>query len=189
MGMPIILQVFGVKQSNKFQLDDNSGAHQRDYISAAWRELLYFRISCWHRADNSPANWWHWCSPTSLTLLTFGICWPPTIPLRHAAAVGAHGVGAVIGGGHGWSPLAKKNSWRHGLRPCWRLHCPSAELVVCQAAILGIQIVFRWAAVLRDFQGLLHYYCLLFGAFLLLLGFLLLLLLVHCFFVKQYLQE
>lgn len=124
--------------------------------------------------------------------LTFGVCRPQTIPLGHAAAVGARGVGAVVvaaGRRHGRSPVAEKNPRRHGLWPSWRLHCPSVELVVCQAAILGVQIVLRRATVLRDFQWLLNYYCLLFGAFLLLLGFLLLLLLAHVFFVEQYVQE
>lgn len=51
--------------------------------------------------------------------------------------------------------------------------------MVCQAAVLGVQIVLRRATVLRDFWRLLDYYRLLFGAFLLLLGFLLLLLSTH----------
>lgn len=122
--------------------------------------------------------------------LTFGVCWPHTIPLCHAAAVGARGVGAVVGRGHGRSPLAEKNPRRHGLRSSRRLHRPSVELVVCQAAVLGVQIVLRWATVLRNFRGLLDYYCLLFGAFLLLLlGFLLLLLSTHVLVVKQHLQR
>lgn len=116
--------------------------------------------------------------------LTFGVCRPQTIPLGHAAVVGARGVVAVVvaaGRRRGRSPLAEKNSWRHGLRTSWRLHCSTIELVICQAAILGVQIVLRRATVLRDFQWLLIYYCLLFGAFLLLLGFLLLLLWTHIF--------
>lgn len=111
--------------------------------------------------------------------LTFGVCWPDTIPLRHAAAVGASGVGAVVGRRHGRSPLAEEHPWCHGLWPWWWLDGSSVELVVCQAAILGVQIVLWRATVLRDFWGLLNYYCLLFGTFLLFLCFLLLLLLTH----------
>lgn len=117
---------------------------------------------------------------------TFGVCWPHTVPLRHAVAVGASGVGAVVGRRHGRSPLAEKNPRRHGLWPSRRFHCPSVELVVCQAAILRVQIVLRRATVLRDFRGLLNYYRLLFGAFLLLLGFLLLLLLTHVLLANTY---
>lgn len=121
--------------------------------------------------------------------LTFGICWPHAVPFRHAAAVGAHGVGAVVGRGHGRPPLAEEDPWRHRLGHSRRLDCSSVELVVCQAAVLGVQIVLWWATVLRDFTGLLYHYCLLFGAFLLLLGFLLLLLLTHHLFFTWYFKK
>lgn len=113
--------------------------------------------------------------------LTFGVCWPRTVPLRRTAAIGTHGVGAVVGRRHRRPPVAEEDPRRHGLRPSRRLDRSSVELVVCQAAILGVSVVLRRATVLRDFWGLFNYYCLLFGAFLLLLGFLLLLLLTQYF--------
>lgn len=93
---------------------------------------------------------------SSLQALTFGVCWAHAVTLRHAAAVGACGIGAV-GGGHGWPSLAEEDPRCHGLRPSWWLDRSSIELVVCQAAVLGVQIVLRRATVLREFRGLLHY--------------------------------
>lgn len=128
---------------------------------------------------------------TSLRLLssqfTFSISCSQTLPLGYAATVGTSAVGAVVAARrrHGRSPLVEKDSWRHGLWPSQRLHCRSGELVVSQAAILGVQIVLRRATVLRDIQWLLYYYCLLFVAFLLFLGFLLLLLWTHYFFFSN----
>lgn len=115
--------------------------------------------------------------------LTFGICWCKMITLGYTAAVGYHRIGAVVIPArrrHGWLPLAKKRPWCHGLWPSWCLHSPSVEHVICEAVILGVQIVLWWATVLRDTQWLLNYQCLLFGVFfLLLLSFLLFFLLTH----------
>lgn len=122
-------------------------------------------------------------SNTASSWLTFGICWCKMITLGYAAAVGNHGIGAVVvpaGWRHGWPPLAKKRPWCHELWRSWCLHSPSVEHLICEAVILGVQIVLWWATVMRDTQWLLNYQCLLFGVFfLLLLSFLLFFLLTH----------
>lgn len=112
----------------------------------------------------------------SRSRLTFSVRRRRSLALRRAAAVvvvGARRVGAVVRRGYGRPPLAEKNPGRHGPRPARRLGRSSVELVVRQAAVSGVGVVLRRAAVLR---GLLNHHWLLFGAFLLLLGFLLLLL-------------
>ena len=137
--------------------------------------MLQSHVSCRHDS----VTWWMRVSHSSSPLASAD---PTRSPLAVLLLLVLVELVLLLGEDMDGRLWLRKTPRSHGLRPPRRLDRASVELVVCQAAVLGVQIVLRRATVLRDFWGLLNYYCLLFGAFLLLLGFLLLLLLTHIVF-------
>lgn len=109
--------------------------------------------------------------------LTFGLGRRRVVALGDAAAVDACEFGAVVvaaGRVDGRLPLVEEDAGGHGLRPLGRSNSLGVEGVIAQAVVLGLQLVLRRAAVPRVALRMLDH--LPFGAFPLLLRFLLLLL-------------
>lgn len=109
--------------------------------------------------------------------LTFGLGCHRVVALGDAAAVDACEFGTVVvaaGRVDGRLPLVEEDAGGHGLRPLGRSNSLGVEGVIAQAVVLGLQMVLRRAAVPRVALRMLDH--LPFGAFPLLLRFLLLLL-------------